>query len=265
MCLTIAKPERDNTVDYESLKKTYWDRQVQRVLRLRDRIRERDDALANGRVVPDGADLALGSGRRLNMAVMFIDICAFTSRPAETDAEQREMLAALNLFFSEMIRVAEDYAGTVEKNTGDGLMAYFEDNAGTPPESGAKRAVACALTMMAAREHLIDPILVASGFNPFAFRISVDYGTVTIANLGVARGFNSYVAIGTTANFAAKMLSHADPQEIVIGESVRKNLPLNWQTHFTQVHPEPTGWTYSVSSEPYLLYKYTGRWSRLTE
>jgi class 3 adenylate cyclase len=36
----------------------------------------------------------------------------------------------LNLHCSEMTRVAEEYGGTVEKNTGDDLMAYFEDNSG---------------------------------------------------------------------------------------------------------------------------------------
>ena len=46
------------------------------------------------------------------------------------------LLAALNLFFSELVKVAEDYGGTVEKNTGDGLMAYFDERwstVGTPP------------------------------------------------------------------------------------------------------------------------------------
>lgn len=252
-------------MDYESLRKSYWEKQSQRVQLLRDRIREREEALTHGRVIPDGDDLALGKGRRLDMAVMFIDICGFSSRPSETEPEQRLMLAALNLFFSEMIRVAEDYGGTVEKNTGDGLMAYFEDNAGTPPESGSKRAISCALTMMAAREHLIDPILTASGLTPFSFRVSIDHGTVTIANLGIARGFNSYVAIGTTANIASKMLSKASAGDIIIGDSVRRNLPLEWQTQFTQIHPELTGWSYRISSEPYCLYKYVGRWSRLTE
>ena len=46
-----------------------------------------------------------------------------------------------------MIRIAEEYGGNVEKNTGDGLLAYFNDDEGTPPEFGPKRAVACALTM----------------------------------------------------------------------------------------------------------------------
>lgn len=252
-------------MNYDGLKRQYWEAEGQRVERLRDRIREREDALAGGRVVPDGTDLALGQGRRLQMAVMFIDICGFSKRSIATFAEQHAMLAALNLFFTEMIRIAEDYDGTVEKNTGDGLMAYFEDNSGNPPEGGCKRAVSCALTMMAAREHLLSPILEASGFAPFSFRVSIDYGTVTIANLGVARGFNSYVAIGTTPNFAAKMLRNAGEQEIVIGASVRQQLPVDWQTQYTQVHPELTGWIYTATGLPYLLYKYTGRWIRLME
>lgn len=252
-------------MNYDRLNRQYWEAAGQRVERLRDRIRDREEALAAGRVIPDGVDLALGQGRRIRMAVMFIDICGFSKRPTETFAEQHAMLAALNLFFTEMIRIAEDYGGTVEKNTGDGLMAYFEDNAGNPPELGCKRAVSCALTMMAAREHLLSPILAASGFTPFSFRVSIDYGSVTIANLGVARGFNSYVAIGTTPNFAAKMLRHAGEQEIVIGEAVRQQLPLTWQNQYTQIHPELTGWIYKATGLPYFLYKYTGRWNQLME
>ncbi|WP_186170258.1 adenylate/guanylate cyclase domain-containing protein [Burkholderia gladioli] len=252
-------------MNYDGLTRRYWESEGQRVEALRNRIREREDAIAAGRVIPDGADLALGRGRRIPLAVMFIDICGFSRRFSETPTEQSAMLAALNLFFSEMIKIAEDYGGTVEKNTGDGLMAYFEDNGGDPPEIGCKRAVACALTMMAAREYLISPVLEASGFTPFSFRISIDHGPVTIANLGVARGFNSYAAIGTTANFAAKMLAHASDQEIVIGHSVRQQLPLDWQVNYTEVHPQPTGWIYTATGLPYLLYKYIGRWIRLTD
>lgn len=74
------------------------------------------------------------------MAIMFLGISDFSSRPAESSAEQLTLLVALNFFFGEMIRIAEDYGGTVEKNTGDGLMAYFEDAGGNPPEVGTKRA-----------------------------------------------------------------------------------------------------------------------------
>ncbi|WBX89161.1 adenylate/guanylate cyclase domain-containing protein [Achromobacter mucicolens] len=250
-------------MNFDKLDSAYWSRQVARMQSLQSRLREREDALANGRVIPDGTDLALGSGRRLPMAVMFIDICGFSKRRTSTFDEQQDMLAALNLFFTEMIRIATDYGGTVEKNTGDGLMAYFEEKADLPHEGGAKRAVACALTMMLANERLVSPALQSRGFEPFSFRASIDYGYVTIANLGVARNFSSYAAIGSTANFAAKMLVKAKAGEIVIGQNVRWKLPVAWHEH-TIEHSEPTGWHLFGADEqmgpPYLLYKYTGRW-----
>jgi class 3 adenylate cyclase len=63
---------------------------------------------------------------------------------------------------TELIKIAEEYGGTVEKNTGDGLMAYFEDGDGTPADCGYKRAVAAALTKMASSDYLIGPILRAT-------------------------------------------------------------------------------------------------------
>lgn len=93
--------------------------------------------------------------------------------------------------------------------------------------------------------------------------MSIDYGMVTVARLGAARRFNANVAIGATANFACKMLSFAQAGEIVIGAAVRDQLPREWH-QFTQLLPVSTGWSYCSSGLPYSLYKYTGRWSRLT-
>jgi class 3 adenylate cyclase len=193
------------------------------------------------------------------MAVLFLDISRFSKRPSETEQEQDLLLRVLNLFFTEMIKIAEEYGGTVEKNTGDGLMAYFEDGAGDPPERGSKRAVACALTMMAANEYLITPILNATPALPISFRVSIDYGTITVARLGAARRFNANVAIGATANFACKMLAFAQAGQIVIGESVRNELPREWH-QYTHLLPVSTGWTYVSTGLPYPLYEYIGRW-----
>lgn len=250
-------------MNYDGLERSYWNAQSERVSALRDKINQQVNSVSTGNVVPEANDLALGEGRRLKMAVLFLDISKFSARDMETEAEQNMMLRALNLYFSEMIKIAEDFGGTVEKNTGDGLMAYFEDSGGEPQEGGCKRAVACALTMFAANEYLITPILIASHITPFVFRISIDYGYVTVAKLGAARRFNQYVAIGSTANFAAKMLSKASPNEIVIGESAKNALPLDWQARFTYIIPDGSGWVYKNTTIPYGLYKYTGRWSNL--
>ena len=246
-------------MNFDGLQRAYWESQIARVEKLRARISESGTPAA-GRVVPEDDDLAIGEGRRLCVAVMFLDISAFSQRLSETESEQDLQLRVLNLFFSEMIKIAEDYGGTVEKNTGDGLMAYFENAEG---ETGTKRAVACALTMMAANQHLIKPILAATPAPEITFRVSIDHGWVTVARLGAARRFNANVAIGATANFAAKMLSVAKAGDIVLGESAKNQLPITWQASFTEVSTTATGWNYRATGNPYPLYRYTGRWIKL--
>ena len=247
-------------MDYERLTKTYWDEQVARVIEVRDKIIAREDSVAKGRVVPEDDELTIGTGRRLDMAVMFLDVCSFSGRPSEMPAEQEMMLKVLNLFFTEMVKIAEEYGGVVEKNTGDGLMAYFNDNDGIPPETGCKRAVACALTMMRANALLINPILQASGVEPLKFRIGIDHGQVTVAQIGAARRFGSLVAIGTTANVACKMLNFADPDEIIIGETVSQRLPSSWHQWCT-LKKSDTGWIFRGTQQPYRFFSYTGRWT----
>ncbi len=246
-------------MNYDGLERSYWGSQVQRVEQLRAKIAARAEVPV-GRVIPDDTDLAIGTGRRLNLTVMFIDISKFSSRPSSTPAEQELMLRVLNLFFTEMIRIVEDYGGVVEKNTGDGLMAYFEDQADV---SSAKRAVACSLTMNAANDYLVSPILRASNVAPLEFRTSMDYGALTLARIGPAQRFNRNVAIGNTANFAAKMLALIKPGDIVLGAAARNHLPPPWQARWTALSPISTGWFHGTTKIPYPLYLYTGRWVTL--
>jgi adenylate cyclase len=244
---------------YDGLQSSYWDAQCTRVNSLVGRIRG-GDAVASGRVVPEQDDLVIGDGRRLRLAILFLDISGFSSLPAETVAEQELLRRALNLFFSEMIKIAEDYGGTVEKNTGDGLMAYFPDEAS---EKGAVRAVAAALTMHAANEHLLAPHFRASGLAPFSFRVAIDSGYVTIARLGAARRFNAITAVGTTANIACKLLALADRDGVLVGDAARTDLPLSWQVIWTAPLGVATGWEYRNTGLAYTAWRFTGRWIKL--
>lgn len=246
-------------MNYDALEQVYWEAQKQRIENLRMKIGARP-SIGEGRVVPVDDDLSIGDGRRLSMAVMFIDICDFSSRPMETVQEQDLMLRVLNLFFTEMIRIAEEYGGNVEKNTGDGLLIYFNDDEGSPPSSGPKRAVSCALTMFAATKYLLNPIIQHSNSKPIEFRVSIDHGNVTVARIGAPKRFNANVAIGATANFASKVMRFAQAGEIVIGESAKSMLPDSWANNWTEVISEPSGWTYCSTGNPYKLYKYKGRW-----
>jgi class 3 adenylate cyclase len=247
-------------MDYDALPIAYWQEQVQRILSMLSKIQERAGDVVKGRQVPEDEVLLLGSGRHLSMAVLFLDICGFSSRPSATAAQQAVLVHVFNLFFSELIRISEDYGGTVEKNTGDGLMVYFEDSGGNPPEDGCKRAIAAALTMLYATQKAINPILENASIQRINFRVGIDHGDVTIAEVGAARRFRSRVAIGATANIASKILEVAGPDEIVIGDQVRKRLPPAWSNQFAELHTQQTGWIYVLSGAPYPFYRYTGRW-----
>jgi adenylate cyclase len=247
-------------VDYDGLSLAYWNEQVQRTDAILSKIQERANTVITGRQVPDDEALLLGTGRHLSMAVLFLDICGFSSRPSGTAAQQAVLVHVFNLFFSELIRIAEDYGGTVEKNTGDGLMVYFEDSGGNPPEEGSKRAVAAALTMFYATQMAINPVLAKSSIEPISFRVGIDHGGVTIAEVGAAKRFRSRVAIGATANIASKILDVTGPDEIVIGDQVHKKLPSAWSSQFAELHRLQSGWIYVASGDPYPFYRYNGRW-----
>lgn len=234
-----------------------WNYQKERKRRIADaaaKIADRDEAVRAGRVVPQHADLPIGTGRRVKAAVLFIDICSFTSRPSNTVEEQEDLLQALSIFFMEMFRVVKDYDGVVEKNTGDGLMAYFADSA---DGNGAERAVACALTMMASNAELTPHVLKTAG--RIEFRVAIDYGPITVAQIGAPRLFGSIVAIGITANIANKMLQTASAGQIVIGEEVVLALPKDWWQHCVKLEVV-TRFIYQSTGQKYPFYLYDSCW-----
>lgn len=241
------------------LEQSYVTKQIDRI---RTSLQKLDDpgASPTGRVVPSEATLTLGTGRVLSMSVMFIDICRFSALPAERPEEQSRILLALNLLFTELTRIAEDYGGTVEKNTGDGLMIYFEDQTGPAAINGSTRAVASALTMLAIHIHLLSPVLRWYDLPALSFRIAIDHGTVTVARLGSPGRFNAIVAIGTSANVASKALSIATEGQIIIGASVSSLLPVDWRLQWVRPISTPSGFVYRLSGMPYPLFLYCGRW-----
>jgi class 3 adenylate cyclase len=246
-----------------ALSKSYLQRQTDRTLATLGRIVGRAD-VGMARVLPRVDSLAIHEGKRIQATVMFLDICGFSQRPSWTVEEQQLQLRVLSLFFTEMIRVIEDYSGFVEKNTGDGLMAYFVREA-TDTVSVKQRALACTLTMFSAAERQINPILRAASVPELEFRICLDSGPLTVAKVGAARGFNGIVAIGATANVASKMLGSAGPNTILIGSMMLDGIPMAWRERFVELQAVDTGWVFGPSMVPYTFWRYDGRWVEPTD
>jgi len=245
-------------MEYTHLPQSYYTKQLQRVSAVREKIASRDAIVTDGRVIPEDGEMPIGIGKRFNAAVMFLDICDFSQRPSDSEIEQSNNLRLLSFFFSEMIRIIEDYGGFVEKNTGDGLMAYFtEDN--STSNTARQKAVAAAMSMFYAGANLLNPVILLSNLPAINFRISLDYGNITVAEVGASRRFRGVVAIGSTANFASKMLKFATKNSIVLGLDMLNGLPRLWLEHVS-LKELNTGWL--RGDNPYPLYEFTGRWSQ---
>ncbi|HEY1125880.1 MAG TPA: adenylate/guanylate cyclase domain-containing protein [Sphingobium sp.] len=244
--------------DLNRLNKIYAAIQNKRIDAMRGRIKARVSAIKSGRAIPSRNDLAIGIGRRIEASIIFLDISGFTKRPSNTQFEQELNIRVLTLFFNEIIKIVEDYGGTVEKNTGDGIMAYFGPASGRGDTR--QRAVACAMTIFHAGDNLINPIIVESGLDPLLFRVCADFGWITITRMGAAQRFNHIVAVGTPANRTAKMLGFAQGGQIMIGQAMLPGLPDDWCDTHVSLATFDTGWTLADGS-PYGFWLFDGRWT----
>jgi len=211
-------------------------------------IGERAGAVRLGRTMPTTATVSIGSGKQMEVAVLFLDICGFSSWPNVTYQEQKVTLAVLQLFLSEMMLIVREQAGQYEKNTGDGLMAYFGTDT-SDQHSIVRSAADAAVLMQATNDRVITPELQLRGIEPVKFRIGMDFGKVTIGRIGV-HGINSLAAIGTIANVACHLMDLAGANGICIGGAVYHLLPEGWQCYCYPC-PEDTGYKCANTDVPY--------------
>jgi adenylate cyclase len=215
--------------------------------------------IAAGRIMPDRDDITIGSGRQFTLTVLFLDICSFSSRPNWLAEDQKTVLSVMNVFMAEMLSIVHDFGGTYEKNTGDGLMAYFGEGEKTIAAC-VKPAVEAAVIMHYVNDQLITPWFQSQNVEPVIFRVGIDYGPVTIARVGIHGEKSSLVAIGTPANIANKLMNRIPNGGICIGDEVRNNLPNNWTTTCKQCS-QPSGFVYVQTSAPYLAWELNHRLS----
>ena len=98
---------------------------IERANRRIDTLSNRIDGVVAGQTPPDPDNVRIGSGKHYSLAVMFLDITGFTEWPSSNSADQKRVLYVMDIFMAEMLNVIKDHGGIFEKNTGDGLMAYF--------------------------------------------------------------------------------------------------------------------------------------------
>lgn len=167
--------------------------------------------------------LILASGQRKELTILFSDIKGFTTRCQTMSPD--EIRTFLNEYFGEMVEIVFQHGGTVDKFIGDGLMVFFGDP--DDDHEHAVRGVECAQAMQLAVKRLSARVE-NEGRPPFAIRIGVNTGVVSVGNMGSSRRL-SYTVLGADVNLAQRLESNAPVGGILIAartaELVRGRIP----------------------------------------
>jgi adenylate cyclase len=144
---------------------------------------------------------------------VFIDLRGFTAF-AES-AEPEEVMRILREYHAEMGRLILSHDGTLERFTGDGMIALFNDP--VPIANPAERAIRMAASMRAR----IDELLIAwqkFGYD-LDFGIGIAQGYATIGAIGFEERYD-YTAIGSVMNLASRLCEAAKPGQILISQRI---------------------------------------------
>ncbi|QJR09395.1 hypothetical protein DSM104443_00439 [Usitatibacter rugosus] len=156
------------------------------------------------------------SGQLADICVLFSDVRDFTT--LSEHMSPGIVINVLQRYFDRMVKVVHKFDGTVDKFIGDGLMVLF----GAPGKSAdpCGDAVQCALEMMAELDAL-NREFESEGLPTLTIGIGVNYGTVTVGNIGSSERHN-YSAIGDAVNVAARIegLTKELGRKILITEAV---------------------------------------------
>ncbi|WP_456847516.1 adenylate/guanylate cyclase domain-containing protein [Cellulomonas sp. P5_C6] len=164
-------------------------------------------------LVIDSGDESLLDSHRREIVVVFCDLRGFT--PFAEQSEPEEVMSVLREYHRALGELIDEYEGTLERFTGDGLMVFFNDP--VTCEDPAWRAVAMGMAMQ-------DRVAgLAVGWSrrghELGFGVGVAQGYATLGRIGF-EGRSDYAAIGSVTNLAARLCAAAAAGQVLVSQRV---------------------------------------------
>jgi adenylate cyclase len=149
------------------------------------------------------------------VTVLFADVVRSMDLAAVLDSERlREVMGEL---FNRCGAIVKRFGGTVDKFTGDGIMALF--GAPIALEDHAARACHAAVAIQHAAVHLATDVHRRDGVT-YAVRVGLNSGEVVTGQIGSQP--TSYTAVGAHVGMAQRMESVAPPGGVMVSESTAR-------------------------------------------
>ena len=149
-----------------------------------------------------------------NYCVGLVDIVNSTQISASLS--QPKLSKYYEIFLNSMAQIVEKFGGFVIKNIGDSLLFYFPDSSKSSNSYDFKNCLECGLAMIEEHEN-INKILKKEKLPPLNYRISADYGEVSIMK---TNGSSNIDVFGTPVNMCTKINHGATKNSIVIGSDL---------------------------------------------
>ena len=159
------------------------------------------------------ADRIEPDGERKQVTVLFADVKGSMDLAEGQDPEQWRGI--MQGFFNILADEVRRFEGTVDKFTGDGIMAVF--GAPIAHEDHAQRACYAALRMLDDIAEYAAELRRKHGLS-FSARIGINSGEVVAGPIGEA-GDGAYTAIGHTVGLAQRMEALAEPGKAYLTEA----------------------------------------------
>jgi len=155
-------------------------------------------------------------GERKLITVLFADAANYTSISEKLDPEEVHQI--MDGCFKVLMDEIHRYEGTIDKFTGDGVMALF--GAPVAHEHHAQRACYAALAIQKALGKYGRKVKREFGVD-LKMRVGLNSGLVLVDSVGNDLRMD-YTAIGDTVNLASRMESMATPRKVLVSADTHK-------------------------------------------
>lgn len=166
--------------------------------------------------------------RKLYTAVLFLDLRGFTSW-LDGKTKMVSAVKVLYPYFRLVAEIIKKHEGSIEKFTGDGVMAVLGAPEGDV--TACKSALECAIDIAAVLDHALNPFLAEKELDTIEWAMGIEYGLNYVTKAGAynkdGKKYNLLNSVSKAANHASKLEGKAQANQILVGQGLYDKLPDN--------------------------------------